>query len=89
MVKSVRFNTNVTVKYIPINKISTIKPGLKDKNRKLRNMERYMRKIDLLFDYEYLDLADKNTHHIRLPYITHIAKNKKMIQYNQYLKIIS
>ena len=89
MVKSVKFNNNITVKYISINKISSIKPGLKDKNRKLRNIERYMKKIDLLLNNEFLDFTDIKAKHIRLPYITYIAKNKKMIKNNENLIIIS
>jgi len=58
-------------------------------NRRVRNIERYMRKNHLLFKCEYLHLQNKLCKHIRGEHINFIAHTRRWIYKNEYLKIVS
>ena len=57
-------------------------------NRRLRRLERYMRKIDLLIKYEHLDFANKPIKHIRGDFINHISRRRKWTHRKEYLMIV-
>lgn len=64
---------------------------LKKTNRKLRKIERYMKKINLLFKNEMLEFVRMKQirKHIRGDFINFIAKDLKMISKRQYLNIVT
>ncbi len=57
-------------------------------NRRLRRLERYMRKIDLLTKNEYLDFINKPKKHIRGDLINFISRRRKWINRKEYLMIV-
>jgi len=61
----------------------------KSYNRRLRKIERYMRKNYLLERYEFLELNNYETRHIRNPFINLISQEKRWINYDDYLNIIT
>jgi hypothetical protein len=88
--KCVKFKKNLitTRTYKPS---SLAKPSWylsKRHNRKLRKIERYMRKIDLLWNTEYLELSETPSKHIRGDYVNHLSYQLKWIKKWQHLKII-
>jgi len=58
------------------------------KNRRLSEIETYMKKNNLLFGEEFLEFSKIKTQHIRLPYIECICRGKKWIYDDEYLKIV-
>lgn len=58
-------------------------------NRRVRKIERHMRKHHLLFKYEYLQLQNKSVKHIRGDLINFISRKNRWIYTDEYLKIIS
>jgi len=86
--KKVTFSNKVTIfPYVSYQKhtCKTIDIRL---NRKIRRIERYMRKVNLLLKTEYLELTKSKTKHIRGPYINFIAHKKKWISKRDNLEVI-
>jgi len=88
--KYVKFKTNLTTTrtYKPFVLTKPLWYLSKRHNRKLRKIERYMRKIDLLWNTEYLELNETSSKHIRGGLINHVARQLKWIYRGEYLKII-
>lgn len=65
-------------------------PWFKSKryNRKLRRIERYMRKIYLLEEKEFLELNNYESKHIRNPFINLISHENRWINYDEYLNVV-
>lgn len=59
------------------------------KNRRLSEIETYMKKHNLLFKDEFLEFSKTKTQHIRLPYIECICRSSKMIGEDEFLKIVN
>ncbi|QKF94646.1 hypothetical protein QKU48_gp1188 [Fadolivirus algeromassiliense] len=89
--KRVRFSKqNKTKVCTIIKKYNCVKNRrLKQKqNRRLRNIERYMRANDLLLNSEYLEFRKHHYKHIRGDYINFICQEEGWIGKKEYLKII-
>lgn len=90
--KKVTFNKKINVNHYKITNNYNYKSGRRESliiNRRLRRIERYMRKIDLLTKYEYLDFAHKKIKHIRGDIINFISLQRKWIHMKEYLVIVT
>lgn len=90
--KSVTFKEGTHIFYYVLDKRYNYIEGrtkMKKQNRKLRKVERYMKKVNLLNHDEMLQFTKIHSKHIRGDYINFIAKERKMIKKKEYLKIIT
>lgn len=57
-------------------------------NRRLRKIEEYMKKHNLLLQHEFLEFSDVEQKHLRTPYIECICRKKHWLSKGEFLKII-
>ena len=91
-IKKVTFSKKININHYKITNNYNYKSGRRESliiNRRLRRLERYMRKIDLLTKNEYLDFAHIKIKHIRGDIINFISLRRKWINRKEYLMIVT
>ena len=70
------------------NYVSSLRPSIK-MNRRLDKIERYMKKMNLMFPYEYLEFTHNPQKHIRTPFIEQILRDRDVILPYEHVKIVT
>jgi hypothetical protein len=86
-IKFSKYDIQISIKKGKYNKVKGRRDREKD-NLRLYQIENYMREFFLLLKYEYIELVENKTKHIRIDFIEKICLQRKWIMENEYLRII-